>query len=101
MEYILSEQELKDLMHRSWLKAKRFYKGQTDEYFYDHFESEKKQLTIHSVVKSLKDKEAVTFEDFMTNFCKHGITLTQNYTGETIGLKDLIHKYKLTNDKNL
>jgi hypothetical protein len=50
MKYKLSEQELKDLMHRSWLKAKKFYKGQTDEYFYDHFENEKKQLTIHNVV---------------------------------------------------
>lgn len=49
MEYKLSEQELKDLMHRSWLKAKKFYSGKTDEYFYDHFESEKKQLTIHVV----------------------------------------------------
>ena len=55
MEYILSEQELKDLMHRSWLKAKKFYTGKIDEYFYEHFESEKKQLTIHSVVKSLCD----------------------------------------------
>tara|TARA_R110000851_G_scaffold242096_1_gene394653 strand:+ start:646 stop:966 length:321 start_codon:yes stop_codon:yes gene_type:complete len=49
MEYKLSEQELKDLMHRSWLKAKNFYSGNTDEYFYDYFESEKKQLNIHSV----------------------------------------------------
>ena len=52
MEYRLSEQELKDLMHRSWLKAKNFYSGKTDEYFYDYFESEKKQLPIHVVVKS-------------------------------------------------
>jgi hypothetical protein len=52
MEYKLSEQELQDLMHRSWLKAKKFYSGKTDEYFYEYFESEKKQLTIHSVVKS-------------------------------------------------
>jgi hypothetical protein len=51
MEYRLSEKELKDLMRRSWLEAKNFYKGQTDEYFYDFFESEKKQLTIHVVVK--------------------------------------------------
>lgn len=49
MEYKLSEQELKDLMHRSWLKAKKFYSGKTDEYFYDYFESEKKQLHIHVV----------------------------------------------------
>ncbi|WP_271856091.1 hypothetical protein [Patiriisocius marinus] len=52
MEYKLSEQELKDLMHRTWLKAKKFYAGKTDEYFYDYFESEKKQLSIHGVVKS-------------------------------------------------
>ena len=52
MEYKLSEQELKDLMHRTWLKAKNFYKGQTDEYFYDHFENEKKQLLIQHVVSS-------------------------------------------------
>lgn len=52
MEYKLSEQELKDLMHRSWLKAKKFYTGKTDEYFFDYFESEKKQLPIYSVVKS-------------------------------------------------
>lgn len=51
MEYKLIEQELQDLMHRCWLKAKKFYNGKTDEYFYDHFESEKKQLTIHSVVE--------------------------------------------------
>jgi hypothetical protein len=50
MSYKLSEQELQDLMHRCWLKAKKFYNGKTDEYFYDHFESEKKQLLIHSVV---------------------------------------------------
>ena len=50
MEYKLSEQELKDLMHRTWLKAKKFYSGKTDEYFYDHFESEKKQLTLTDVV---------------------------------------------------
>lgn len=52
MDYKLSEQELQDLMHRCWLKAKKFYNGKTDEYFYDHFESEKKQLLIHSVVVS-------------------------------------------------
>ena len=56
MEYKLSEQELKDLMHRSWLKAKNFYSGNTDrntdQYFYDYFEIEKKQLIIHSVVHS-------------------------------------------------
>lgn len=58
MEYKLSEQELKDLMHRSWLKAKNFYSGNTDEYFYDYFESEKKQLTIHGVVKSSCEHKA-------------------------------------------
>lgn len=61
MEYKLSEQELKDLMHRSWLKAKKFYSGKTDEYFYDYFEREKKQLPINGVVKSLKDKKAMSF----------------------------------------
>jgi len=51
MEYKLSEQELKDLMHRTWLKAKKFYSGKEDEYFYDYFESEKKQLPIHVVMQ--------------------------------------------------
>lgn len=68
MEYRLSEQELKDLMHRSWLKAKNFYSGNTDEYFYDYFESEKKQLTIHSVVKSLKDKYTNEFWFWLERF---------------------------------
>jgi len=45
-----------------------------------------------------KEKYTPTFEEFMTNFCKHGITLTNNYTRETISLKDLIRKYKLTNN---
>ena len=49
MKYTLSEQELKDLMHRSWLQGKKFYSGKTNEYFYDYFESEKKQLPIHVV----------------------------------------------------
>ena len=73
MEYKLSEQELKDLMHRSWLKAKNFYKGQEDEYFYDYFESEKKQLTIHSVVFSeaeLKSNEALSFKEWLSHFEK-------------------------------
>ena len=73
MKYTLSEQELKDLMHRSWLKAKKFYNGKTDEYFYDYFESEKKQLPIHVVSNRrellidcvrtcLQDEESVTVE---------------------------------------
>ena len=62
MEYKLSEQELKDLMHRSWLKAKNFYSGNTDEYFYDYFESEKKQLTIHGVMHPLPSKDEMTLE---------------------------------------
>ena len=53
MEYKLSEQELKDLMHRTWLKAKKFYTGKTDEYFFDYFESEKKQLPIYGVSSTL------------------------------------------------
>lgn len=59
---------------------------------------EKKALPIHVVDSTFKDKHTPAFEEFMTNFCKHGITLTNNYTGETIGLKDLISKYKLTNN---
>jgi hypothetical protein len=55
MEYKLSEQELKDLMHRTWLKAKKFYSGKEDEYFYEYFESEKKQLPIHGVVSTFCD----------------------------------------------
>jgi hypothetical protein len=54
MEYRLSEQELKDLMHRSWLKSKKFYKGQTDDYFYDFFEAETKQLNLYSVTQRSK-----------------------------------------------
>jgi hypothetical protein len=50
MNYNLTEQQLKDLMHRSWLKAKKFYKGQTDEYFYDFYDAEIKQLIIGGVV---------------------------------------------------
>jgi len=61
MEYKLSEQELKDLMHRSWLKAKKFYSGKTDEYFYDYFESEKKQLPIY-VVSCSYFKKPVIFD---------------------------------------
>tara|TARA_R110002049_G_scaffold231127_2_gene403398 strand:+ start:4334 stop:4468 length:135 start_codon:yes stop_codon:yes gene_type:complete len=40
MEYKLSEQELKDLMHKTWLKAKNFYTGKSNEYFYDFFNKE-------------------------------------------------------------
>lgn len=60
MDYKLSEQELKDLMHRTWLKAKKFYTGKTDEYFYDYFESEKKQLPIYGVMCSLNLDEIET-----------------------------------------
>lgn len=66
MEYKLSEQELKDLMHRTWLKAKNFYRGNTDEYFYDYFESEKKQLPIHIVSNcfdKLTDEERIEIMD--------------------------------------
>lgn len=62
MEYKLSEQELKDLMHRSWLKAKKFYSGKTDEYFYDYFEREKKQLPIHGVVGCQREQLKTTKE---------------------------------------
>jgi len=65
----------------------------------------KSNILLNDTIKATKEafsiKEIVPFEDFMTNFCKHGITLTQNYTGETISLKDLIRKYKLTNNKSL
>ena len=40
--YLFTEQELKDLMHRCWMKSRKFYSGKTDEYFFDYFESEKK-----------------------------------------------------------
>ncbi|MFV9549645.1 hypothetical protein [Algibacter sp. PT7-4] len=65
MEYKLSEQELKDLMHRSWLKAKNFYSGNTDEYFYDYFESEKKQLTIHVVSQQ---RELLRFMEYLSTY---------------------------------
>ena len=65
MKYKLSEQELKDLMHRTWLKAKKFYSGKTDEYFYDHFESEKKQLTLTDVVVELPSKNSREFKDWL------------------------------------
>ena len=79
MEYKLSEQELKDLMHRTWLKAKKFYSGKEDEYFYDYFESEKKQLPIHNVSQQrellidcvrtcLKDKDSITVEQQVGNY---------------------------------
>jgi len=65
MEYKLSEQELKDLMHRSWLQGKKFYSGKTDEYFYDYFEIEKKQLPIHVVVGRS--------EQLICDTCKSGL----------------------------
>lgn len=55
-------------------------------------------LRLRIVSREFKEKHTPTFEEFMINFCKHGITLTNNYTRETIGLKELIHKWKLTND---
>lgn len=61
MEYKLSEQELKDLMHRTWLQSKKFYSGKTDEYFYDYFESEKKQFAISGFVRQSEQ----------LFFCKH------------------------------
>ena len=69
MEYKLSEQELKDLMHRTWLKAKKFYSGKTDEYFYDHFESEKKQLTLTDVSGMFSEKQ---MEEAWTDGCGCG-----------------------------
>lgn len=61
MEYKISEQELQDLMHRCWLKAKKFYNGKTDEYFYDYFESEKKQLPIYGVSNRFDSKYTPPF----------------------------------------
>ena len=55
-------------------------------------------LNMRIVSREFKVKHTPTFEEFMINFCKHGITLTNNYTKETIGLKELIHKWKITND---
>ena len=60
MEYKLSEQELKDLMHRSWLQSKKFYSGKTDEYFYEFFEAETKQLILYGVVfKEAEESEKI------------------------------------------
>ena len=49
----------------------------------------------------LKENENLKFEEFMNNFCKNGITLTNNYTGETIGFKELVKKYKMINNISL
>ena len=68
MEYKLSEQELKDLMHRTWLKAKNFYKGKTDEYFYDYFESEKNKLESCNVLGQSEQLFCVV--DYLSNFTK-------------------------------
>ena len=68
-------------------------------YFRDGYEFAQEQLLNLPVVnRSLKEKYTQTFEEFMTNFCRYGITLTNNNTRETIGLKDLIQKWKLTNE---
>jgi hypothetical protein len=39
-KYIFNEQELKDLMHKTWLESKRFYAGKSNIYFYNYFDSE-------------------------------------------------------------
>ena len=39
-KHIFSEQELKDLMHKTWLESKRFYTGKSNIYFYSYFDSE-------------------------------------------------------------
>ena len=85
MEYKLSEQELKDLMLRSWLKAKKFYSGKTDEYFYDHFESEKKQLLLQ--VASQHRELLLAYEEY-----RHGDLYNLND-----GYEDVIERF-LTNN---
>ena len=72
MEYKLSEQELKDLMHQSWLKAKKFYSGKTDDYFYDYFESEKKKLTLTDVVSQLvcpNNEQHIVKKEYANKYC--------------------------------
>ena len=77
MKYTLSEQELKDLMHRSWLQGKKFYSGKTNEYFYDYFESEKKQLPIH-VVSNRRELLIAFFMHFRNNGEQNiGMTIEQ------------------------
>jgi len=51
MEYIISEQKLKELIKDAWDKSLDFYKGNTDEWVDDFFESEKKQLILSGVSK--------------------------------------------------
>ncbi len=36
---IINNGDLKDIMHKCWLAAKRFYTGKSDIYFFDYYQS--------------------------------------------------------------
>lgn len=43
---VLNEEFFKDLMHRCWLEAKKFYTGKSDVYFFDYYEKIKNGIHI-------------------------------------------------------
>ena len=96
--YIMKKKIIEILNKYSEIKCDGKLVNLSDIEFNEVAEELNDLFALRIVNRSLEEKYTQTFEEFMTNFCRYGITLTNNNTRETIGLKDLIQKWKLTNE---